>query len=83
MELQPSQSIMSVGKSFTVEVHVKDIPKVYGADIRLNFDPAVHEVVDMDPVKDGIQFQRGDFLNSTTSYELQNSVSNDGKLDYA
>jgi hypothetical protein len=51
------------GSTGTVAVTGEDVSDLYGAEIRLSFDPAVVEVVDIDPAKDGVQVGPGGFLD--------------------
>jgi hypothetical protein len=54
---------VGVGLTSAVTVDVRNVADLYGADVRLQFDPAVVEVVDADPRADGVQIQTGTFLD--------------------
>jgi hypothetical protein len=84
LQLTANKSQVKVGQQVIVEVRVKDAPTVYGADVRLSFDPALLEVVDADPGTEGIQVRPGRFLNASQGFFLQHQVDNTaGTIDYA
>ena len=59
-----------------------DVQDLYGLEIHLRFDPAVVQVADADPGKDGIQVAAGDFLSA--DFVAQNQADNQaGSIDYA
>lgn len=65
-----------------VEIWINDVSDLYGADVRLAFDPAIIEVVDADPNKAGVQITDGDFLQNT--FVAQNEADNAaGTIIYA
>jgi hypothetical protein len=73
-----------VGKTFVVEVQVKNAPMIYGSDVRLTLDPQKLEVVDADTKQAGIQFVPGNFIDPKKSFVVQNNVNNQaGTIDYA
>ena len=51
----PLQTVVAVGETVTVTLFVQDVANLYGADIRLSFDPAVLEVQDAQPGVPGVQ----------------------------
>jgi len=84
LRLSASDTNLVVGQEITVEVLIEDAPTIYGADVRLTFDPALLEVVDADAKLDGIQLMPGDFIDSTNSFVLQHQADNQaGTIDYA
>ena len=73
-----------VGQEVTVDVLVENAPVIYGADVRLVFDPNLLDVVDADESQDGVQPAHGDFLDPALSYILQYLADNEtGGIDYA
>ncbi len=44
-----------LGTAVDVDIYVENVVELYGADVRLGFDPAALQVVDDDPATDGIQ----------------------------
>lgn len=44
-----------LGATVNVDIYVENVVDLYGADVRMGFDPAVLQVVDADPNTDGIQ----------------------------
>lgn len=55
----PSFQVARLGEVATVEVQARGAQGLYGADVRLVFDPALLEVVDADPDKPGVQVEGG------------------------
>lgn len=75
VRLQPVELLVGEGKTAAVEVWVEDVEDLYGLDIRLDFDPAVVEVVDADEGTDGLQIQPGELLN--LDFVLRNTADNE------
>ena len=69
----------------TVSVFVEGISPVYGADIRVAFDPNVLEVVDADEATpETIEVIHGDFLTADPDFVLRNQANNQtGQIEYA
>ena len=73
---------VAVGQTAPLSVAVADVQGLYGLEIHLRFDPAVVQVADADPGKDGIQVAAGDFLSA--DFVAQNRADNQaGTVDYA
>jgi hypothetical protein len=53
----PLVAVVYVGGQVVVNLYVQDVVNLYGADIRISFDPAVLQVVDADPSVLGVQIQ--------------------------
>lgn len=51
----PLKSSVAVGQIITLNIHVQDVADLYGADVRLSFDPELLQVVDDAPGTPGIQ----------------------------
>ncbi len=84
LRLSATDTTLSVNQEVTVDVQVENIPTIYGADIRLTFDPNVLEVVDADEDSPGIQLHPGQFIDPEKSFILQLSADNEaGTVDYA
>jgi hypothetical protein len=84
LRLSASSSTVEVGQQVTVDVTVRGAPTIYGADVRLTFDPQVLEVVDADEATAGVQLQPGDFIDIDKSFVLQHGADNEaGTVDYA
>lgn len=65
----------------TVNIILENAYEVYGIEVRAKFDPAVVEVVDADPAKDGIQMTPGSFLQP--DFLVRNTADNQaGTLQY-
>ena len=73
---------VAAGQTEPLSVTVADVQDLYGLEIHLRFDPAVVQVADADPSKDGIQVAAGDFLSA--DFVAQNQADNQaGSIDYA
>jgi hypothetical protein len=55
--LDPVDAWVELGKTTVVNMYIQDIVNMYGADIRLTFDPSLVEVVDADVYSPGTQIQ--------------------------
>ena len=67
----------------TVSVSVQGVSPVYGADIRLAFDPNVLQVIDADEETPDI-IEHGDFLTANPDFVLRNQANNQtGQIEYA
>lgn len=81
--LDPNPGTISGCETIEVHVWINDIEELYGADIRLSFDPTVVEVVDANPDAIGVQVRDEGFLGPYTFCTL-NSVDNGaGTISYA
>jgi hypothetical protein len=82
--LSTTQTSLKIGQLTTVDVLVKASPSIYGADIQVNFDPKMLEVVDADKKLAGLQIEPGKFIDQKKSFLLKHQVSNEaGTIDYA
>ncbi len=69
-------------ENFDVEIWINDVTDLYGADVRLTFDPALVEVVDADGNASGVQIANGGFLQNT--FTAVNETDNTlGTIEYA
>lgn len=74
--LSGDASKLEINEEIKVDVMIDNSPAVYGADIRLSYDPAVLEVLDADPDAEGVQVQNGEFINAKKSFVLANRAEN-------
>jgi len=79
----PRQAYTEPDETVSVTIHVADVENLYGADVRLAFDPDVVQVVDANPNRAGVQIQPlSEFLSP--DMVLLNSADNDaGTIQYA
>jgi hypothetical protein len=54
---EPAAITVPVGLVVSLDLYVQDVGDLYGADVRLSFDPAVVKVVDADQSAAGVQIQ--------------------------
>ncbi|MBI5879015.1 MAG: hypothetical protein HZB53_15295 [Chloroflexi bacterium] len=72
---------VGLGQQETLNIVLEDAQDVYGIDVRAKFDPAVIEVVDADPSKDGVQMTPGTFIKP--DFLVRNTAENvTGTLQY-
>jgi hypothetical protein len=79
----PREALVDAGETMSVTIEVRDVSALYGADVRLAFDPTYVEVVDADPSEPGVQVHLlSGFL--TPDWVLRNQADNqDGTIWYA
>jgi len=61
VKVSPQQAEISTGQEADVLITVDDAAALYGIDIRLAFDPALLEALDLDEGKDGVQVGGGEY----------------------
>jgi len=84
LRLSPPLSTVTRGERITVTVALDGVENLYGADIRLSFDPALLQVVDADPDQPGVQVQPGDLLDARQGVVLRDTADNEkGSVVYA
>jgi hypothetical protein len=82
LRVSPLSSRVLVGRTTTVSLVVEQVSGLYGAQVRLRFDPAIVEVVDADPVQAGVQAEQGTFPQP--DFVVLNAVDNiTGTIGYA
>ncbi|MFN8483462.1 MAG: LysM peptidoglycan-binding domain-containing protein [Anaerolineae bacterium] len=84
--LVPDKPTLNKGDEAKVEVKVNNVKDLYGADVRLQFDPSRLEVVDANPGVPGTQIEVGKFLDPSSGkgFVAQNSADNGaGRISYA
>ena len=57
MRPDPLISAVPVGGQVVIDIYIQDVQNLYGADIRLSYDPTVLEVQDANPAVSGVQIQ--------------------------
>jgi LysM repeat protein len=81
VRVTPASNTVAVGNDVVVNITVQNVSNLFGAEFHLTFDPALLEVVDADPTKDGVQIGIGDFLSA--DFIAQNTVDNaTGTVDF-
>ena len=61
LRVDPPALSLTAGQTQTVTIVLQDAAEVYGIDVRASFDPALVEIVDSDPARDGVQMAPGVF----------------------
>jgi LysM repeat protein len=80
----PSSSTIAVGETVTLDVQIQSVTNLYGAEVRLSFDPMRLQVQDAMAYQTGVQVQPGTFPNPADGFVAVNSVDNAaGTIVYA
>jgi hypothetical protein len=84
LRVSPSSSTVAPGEWVTVTVALDDVEDLYGADVRLSFNPALLQALDADPSQSGLQVRHGDLLDARQGIVLRDAADNDrGDVHYA
>ena len=81
--IRPDPALLEIGPGQTarVDIVLENAQDVYAIDLRLKYDPAVIEVLDADPAKEGVQAAPGAFLKP--DFVVRNTADNTaGTLQY-
>lgn len=82
--ISPASVQISPGETTTVDIRIENIGDLFGAAVRLSFDPTVLEVQDADGGRAGVQIEPGTFPNPANGFVAQNSADNTtGEINYA
>ncbi|MBE7474118.1 MAG: LysM peptidoglycan-binding domain-containing protein [Anaerolineales bacterium] len=82
IRFNPATTQLSVGATQTIEIVIDNVTNMTGAEIQVQFNPAVLQVVDADLDREGVQIQPGDFPQP--DFVALNEASNtEGTLQYA
>jgi len=82
LRVEPESLSLTAGQTQTVAIVIEDAAEVYGIDVRAGFDPALVEIVDADPARDGVQMTAGVFPQP--DFVALNAADNSaGALRYA
>ena len=73
---EPALLEMSEGEITTLDIIIENAKDVYGIDVRGGFDPAIIEVIDADPNKEGVQIKPGAFPKP--DFLVRNGADNQG-----
>ena len=75
--VQPASQQVAPGGLVTASIIISDVVNLYGADVRLTFNPAILTVVDANAGQSGVQIFPGPLLTSQGPYQIfTNQVSN-------
>ena len=84
LRVMPPRQQGEVGELMTVTLELEDVTDLYGADMRLAFNPDVLEVVDADAVIAGVQVQPGALPDPEQGKVTMNTADNaEGTVAYA
>lgn len=83
VKVLPTRGSFGEGAQIQVEIRIVDVQDLYGADVRLAFDPALLQVIDADPNTPGTQITpRSDLLSP--DFVIKNEADNQaGTVWYA
>lgn len=86
VSLDPDSPTINVDRTVVVNIQIQDVSNLFGADIRLEYDPSVVEVVDDNTLVPGTQINSGDFpdIDGGRGFVAQNEVDpEEGTIGYA
>ncbi|MCB0162981.1 MAG: hypothetical protein KDI79_02070 [Anaerolineae bacterium] len=67
-----------------VDIMAENVTDLYGAEIKLRYDPTILAVQDADPGRDGLQITEGEFLPASKGFVVANQVDDQaGTITYA
>lgn len=82
IRFEPPAAQVGAGNSQVIELRIENVTNLAGAEVQVQFNPAVLQVQDADPGQDGIQIEPGNF--PAPDFVASNVVSNTvGLLQYA
>ncbi len=80
----PADLQLSDGETGSTTVQVDAVTNFYASQFRLSFDPAIVQVVDVDPNNDGVQITAGNLFVGTDHFVAVNSVDNaTGQIEFS
>ncbi|MBN1538151.1 MAG: cadherin-like domain-containing protein [Anaerolineales bacterium] len=81
--LDPSSASIMDDEAISVSIRIDDVSNLYGADVRLSFDPELLSVIDADEIQYGINLESGDIL-TPPYFTIYNTADNTtGEIKYA
>ena len=86
VSIDPASVTIPVNGTTTVNIKIANVVNLFGADVRVSFDPAILEVQDERPSLAGVQIRAGDFPDASQArgFIAQNSADNQGgRVSYA
>ncbi|MCB0195411.1 MAG: LysM peptidoglycan-binding domain-containing protein [Anaerolineae bacterium] len=64
IRFEPSSQGLNPGGTTMVDILIDDVVNLTGVEVQLTFDPAIIQIDDADPNKEGVQLQPGNFLDA-------------------
>lgn len=78
------ESSETSANTIAVDVIAKNVTDLYGAEVKLVYDPSILMVQDADPDRDGLQITAGEFLSVNQGFVVANEADNEaGTITYA
>jgi hypothetical protein len=81
--IYPSSAQITVGGTLSVDIRIEDVTDLYYADVYVTFDPAVLEVVDVDPTVGGVQIEPGMFLGTGDTVIDNEVIQESGEVHFS
>ncbi len=82
VSVEPITQTVAVGEMVTVNIQIKEVSNLDGAEFHLSFDPSVLEVVDANADQPGIQIRNGNMLYADL-LPLNQADNERGSIDFA
>ena len=85
VSIVPEAQTVPVGGETELEIRASNVNNLYGVELHLTFDSELVEVIDADPVRDGIQVNTGDLLapGMTEGIAVNQAYNSQGRIDFA
>lgn len=78
------EEVTSTDGTVMVDVIAENVTNLYGAEFKLLYDPAMVSVQDVDPQKEGVQVEPGEFLPANQGFVVVNQADDaEGTVSYA
>ena len=84
--ISPSHtSLAGLGETVELDIEVQEVTDLYGALVRLAFDPSVVQVMDADPrpTSPGVQIRPGTFLDPRQFVTVNEADNGTGEIEFA
>ena len=82
VRIDPATVQIEVGQTVVLSVRIENVTNLFGAEVHLQFNPAILQVVDADDSRSGVQVQPGPFPGA--DFVAQNLADNfAGTVDFA
>jgi len=82
--IQPASMSITPGQSVEFVIAIEQASELFGFELKLDFDPSLIQVDDMDPELAGVQVELVGILGQRQGFTVVNQVDNQkGTLDYA
>ncbi len=83
VNLVPGQQLATHRSQVTLAIELSEVSNLYGAEVRIHFDPQMLAVVDANEAMDGIQIAPGNFPDPALGWWTSSADNRIGNIDYS